>query len=481
MKLTIHQQQAFDRLRTFLQNDQDQVFILKGYAGTGKTTLVGQVAALLKKEDRPFQLLATTGRAAKVLQNKTGYTAATLHACIYTFDDVAGVSDAGDAAAGEQLQLHFNLRSNIFSHPKLVYIVDEASMISHEGAKAGHTARFGSGSLLHDLLAFADGRKIIFVGDPCQLPPIADNPLSSALSAGFLRSELGLPVDEVELTEIVRQQGGSEILRLAQPFRDDVRRGSFVNYPKVPAPGGRQAMLLPDDRELVRAYVDRIRGHRYHDAIMICHANWQVNRLNQHIRKALYPDWQLQERELLMIVQNSYSVDLANGDQVILERAAFDSKRAGFVFLKVRVRALHNDAVYETLLIRDLLYNNEAGLSREEVQRLLIDFDQRMRAKGIRRKSTAYKEAMFADPYLNALRAKFGYAVTCHKAQGGEWPHVYLNIYKSIYGMNGPALYRWYYTALTRAKEQLFLNDGWWVQGFDRRNPEAKRRFYKKK
>jgi superfamily I DNA/RNA helicase len=111
MKLTTHQQQAFDRLRAFLQNDRDQVFILKGYAGTGKTTLVGQAAALLKKEERPFQLLATTGRAAKVLQNKTGYEAKTLHSCIYTFDDVAGASDGGDAAAGE---LYLNIYKSIY-------------------------------------------------------------------------------------------------------------------------------------------------------------------------------------------------------------------------------------------------------------------------------------------------------------------------------------------------------------------------------
>jgi superfamily I DNA/RNA helicase len=178
------------------------------------------------------------------------------------------------------------------------------------------------------------------------------------------------------------------------------------------------------------------------------------------------------------VVQNSYNVDLANGDQIILEKAAYDSTRAGFAFLKVKVRALHNDETYETLLIRDLLYNDQPGLQRQEVQRLMIDFDKRMRSNNIRRKSDTYREAMMNDPYLNALRAKFGYAITCHKAQGGEWPQVFLNIHKSVYGMQSEQLYRWFYTALTRAKEHLYVNDGWWVERFNQRRPDAAARMY---
>jgi ATP-dependent exoDNAse (exonuclease V) alpha subunit len=464
MKLTPHQQGAFEKMKHFLSRQEDQVFVLRGYAGTGKTTLLGKVVDWLDEQDRPFRLLATTGRAAKVLQNKTGEEATTLHSCIYAFDEVSG-----QAAEGEQLTLNFNLRGNFDLDQELVFIIDEASMITHEVAKEGHTARFGSGSVLNDLVDFADGRQIIFVGDPCQLPPIAKNPLSSALDPGYLQHTAGLATTTTELIEIVRQDVGSEILGIAGKFREGARTETYVKYPKVSLPGGRNATLYPNHYKLQDDYVRRIRGHNYQEGIMLAFANWHVATLNKKIREALYPSWEIQPNELLMVVQNSYNVALANGDQVILEKAEFDSKRAGFTFLRVKVRALHNDEVYETLLIRELLYNQNAGLTREEVQKLIIDFDMRMRKKGLKRKSTAYKDAMRRDPYLNALRTKFGYAITCHKAQGGEWPHVYLNIHKSIYGMKSPQLYRWYYTALTRAQSHLHINDGWWVEGFDRR------------
>lgn len=469
MNLTPHQQQALDLIKAFLADNRLQVFVLKGYAGTGKTTLIGILATHLTKSNQPFQLLATTGRAAKVLTNKTGYPAKTIHSFIFDFDDISGEPEQ---PSGGQLQLNFDLRSNEALSPNAVIIVDEASMISHEPAKEGHTAKFGSGRLLHDLFLFAEGRKIIFVGDPCQLPPVADNPFSSALHADFLTKETGASAKETELTEIIRQKANSEILKLAMPFRESLRREFYVKYPQVRQPSGSQASLINDERELIRRYVEKIKDFHYQEAIMIAHANWQVNDLNQEIRSKLFPyKPSLQPNDLLLVVQNSYDVDLANGDQILLESAAPDTTRAGLTFLKVQVKALHNDEVYQTLLIKDLLYNKNPGLTPGEAQGLLIDFHYRMKEKGINRKSEAYKSKMMTDPYLNALRAKFGYAMTCHKAQGGEWPHLFLNVHKSLYGLPRPNLYRWYYTALTRAQQHLYLNDGWWVQGYNDRHP----------
>lgn len=180
MTLTAQQNEILDQLDRFLADPHQQLFLLKGYAGTGKTTLLGMLAQKLTQRERPFRLLATTGRAAKVLQNKTGYNAGTVHGCIYAFDDIVGrAEDRQDTsspagAAGDQLQLHFQLRDNAGAETEEVYIIDEASMISHEVGRTEHTAQFGSGSILHDLLAFADGRKVIFVGDPvsCRLLPI---------------------------------------------------------------------------------------------------------------------------------------------------------------------------------------------------------------------------------------------------------------------------------------------------------------------
>lgn len=470
MQLTTHQKQAFDSLKAFVPNQGVKAFVLKGYAGTGKTTLIGHLVKWLKEKHYTPVLLATTGRAAKVLENKTGTQASTVHSCIYVFDEVAGNDESGkDAWESDtgQLFLNFDLRQGNVSVENAVYIVDEASMISHEVSSQEHTARFGSGSLLDDFFRFSENRKVVFVGDPCQLPPIADNPFSGALDDHFLQRRYGIQAVSVELREILRQDAGSEILRIAGQFRDGIVNGTFQKYPKVKLPAGANAHLYNDDKALVAGYVEKLRSGGWDKAIMICNANWQCSRLNTNIRQMLGYRDNLHAGELLMVVQNSYNVDLANGDQVLVEKATYDCNRAGLEFLNVTVRALHNQAQYHTKLIQNLLHSEEPGLGVEQVKKLLIDFDQRMRNRGIRRNSAEYRQFMLHDPYLNALRAKFGYAITCHKSQGGEWKHVYLNIYKSVYGMQGPNLYRWYYTALTRAQQHLHLNDGWWVEGFD--------------
>lgn len=474
MDLTAHQQQGLDKLRHFLSEQSEQLFILRGYAGTGKTTLIGRLVDWLEQQERSYQLLATTGRAAKVLQNKTACPVSTVHSCIYAFDEIVGGTNAAS-----QLQLNFQLRSSELLDPDLVFIIDEASMISHEKPRGDRqTATFGSGSLLLDLLSFVEARQVIFVGDPCQLPPVADNPLSSALSLDYLTELQGRSPVTFELKEVIRQSKGSEILDLAGRFRQAIVYRRYEKYPKVAYPSGVEASVVDDHFKLQDAYVQQVKQKGFHAAILIGFSNWQVNMLNRKIREALYPSWQLQPKELLMVVQNSYNVDLANGDQIILEKAVFDSKRAGFTFLKVKVRALYNDQVYTTLMIRELLYNDQPSLQKNEVQKLMIDFDQRMRKKGVKPKSNAYREALMTDPYLNALRAKFGYAITCHKAQGGEWPQVFLNIHKSVYGMQSEQLYRWFYTALTRAQEHLYVNDGWWIERFNQRRPDAAARMY---
>lgn len=483
MQLTTQQQQVLARMAAFAGGAGRRIFLLKGYAGTGKTTLVGELVRRLETDGYTPVLLATTGRAAKVLQDKTGVEASTVHNRIYTFEGIE--SEGGQASEVDkdgQLVLNFPLKSRDEDIINPVYIIDEASMISHEPPAEGktHTAKFGSGSLLDDLIKYAGNAKMVFVGDPCQLPPIGDNPFSSALSEKLLRERYGLQVETVELTDIVRQNRNSEILRLAAPFRNDVLRGNFVNYPKVQVPTGENAHLYRDDRELITAYLKTIQhADGFYKATMIGSSNAQCKRLNDFFRGSLYNKLEIQNGELLMVVQNSYVVRLVNGDQVLVEKVNYDSKRAGFTFLKARLRALHNGEVCETLLLRELLYNDQAGLRPEDAQKLIIDFDQRARAVGLKRNSDAYKNAMRVDPYLNALRAKFGYALTCHKAQGGEWPEVYLNINKSLYGWKGPLLYRWYYTALTRAQSNLHINDGWWIAQYDARNPKAYKRFIK--
>ena len=470
-QLTHHQTEALAKLQAFTREEGSRCFVLRGYAGTGKTTLVGDYVRWLEKQQVKAVLLATTGRAAKVLAEKTGREASTIHSCIYQFDELEGLD--APAGKGEQLTLQFGVRQQPLYDQEVVYIVDEASMIPNTATTGGQVAKFGSGHLLVDFLAFTRGQRVVFVGDPCQLPPVSAESFSPALSPRYLRDEYEVAVRYAELFEIVRQDAQSEILELAGRFRADILKEQYQKWPKIMAPRQQGAYLHANEQALIEAYMPYLQKRNYQEALMITNANGHCRRLNHRLRLSLQGHKNLQEGELLMVVQNSYYVPLSNGDQVVVKSVKPAGKQAGFTFLEVRLQNVNKPEVYQTLLIRELLYNDFPGLQPDESRRLLIDFDQRMRKEGVKRKSEAYQRAMRTDPYLNALRAKFGYVITCHKAQGGEWPQVFLNIQKSVYVQRDNALYRWFYTALTRASERLHLNDGFWVQGFNQRQPEV--------
>jgi ATP-dependent exoDNAse (exonuclease V) alpha subunit len=475
LTLTPHQQTALQKLQAFTQDENARAFVLRGYAGTGKTTLLGQYADWLEAQGMKPVLLATTGRAAKVLAGKTGREASTIHSCVYQFDELG---EGGEK--GTQLALQFDIRPQpVFNEPP-VYIVDEASMIPNTATTGGQVATFGSGHLLVDFLEFTKGRRVVFVGDPCQLPPVSEETFSPALSPRYLRDNYKVAVQYAELSEIIRQGADSEILRLAGRFRADIIANRYVKWPKVMVPSGLQAHLYPNEHELVQAYLKHLRKKDYSRALMITNANGHCRRLNHKLRMTLMGNKNLAEGELLMVVQNSYYVPLTNGDQVIVRKVRPAGRQAGFGFLEVELEDIGGNNRYKTLMIRELLYNNYAGLQPEESRSLLIDFDKRMRKKGVKRKTEAYQKAMRNDPYLNALRAKFGYVITCHKAQGGEWPEVYLNVQKSVFVQQRNALYRWFYTALTRASDNLYLNDNFWIEGFNKRQPRVAAQQFKK-
>lgn len=483
LTLTAHQEEALQKLQFFAKDEGSRCFVLRGYAGTGKTTLVGAFVEWLEKEKIDPILLATTGRAAKVLATKTNRDANTVHSCIYLFSEIEGLEAAiqQDAAPGTQLSLQFGLKSpdNTSKRPK-VYIVDEASMIANTASKDDAVAQFGSGHLLKDFLEFTGGERVVFVGDPCQLPPVSDDPFSPALSPRYMRDFYHVPVQYAELMEIIRQEASSEILQLAGYFRRSIVRADYIKWAKLAIPKEQSAHLYKNSHQLVEAYLPFLQKKEYDKAVMIVHANRHCRRLNHKIRMMLFDgNKELRKGELLMIVQNNYKVPLTNGDQVVLKSIKPHGVQAGFFFLEVEVESIANKKVYKSLLIRDLLFNDFAGLQNHESRRLLIDFAQRAKAKGLRPKTQEYLEAMKKDPYLNALRAKFGYVITCHKSQGGEWEHVFLNIQKSVYVLKSNPLYRWYYTALTRASEKLHINDGFWIINFNKRQPAANKRFFK--
>ena len=471
MQLTSDQQKAMQALQRFFKSPGERVFILNGPAGTGKTTLVQELVQWLEANRFVPVLLATTGRAAKVLTEKSTVSAGTLHSHIYTFDDIRGEDtsgqDAWESSAG-QLMLDFGIRTNRFKTPRHVYIVDESSMISHEVSEEPHTAKFGSGSLLDDFMEFTRPNKVVFVGDACQLPPVAKTPFSGALEADFLASRYGVLCRGFELREIMRQQADNEILKMAGYFRNGIEQGRFVKYPKLKVSGtsSRYTVVHPEERLLLKAYVDQIKTVGVKSQIMLTNSNWKCQELNRNVRQALGHTAKLQVGDLLMVVQNSYITPLVNGDQVVVESVQEDTYQAGMQFLNVTLRQLHNGQLLNTKLIADFLLNDNASLSPNAFKALIIDFDTRMRNLGVKRKSQSYVDAMMSDPYLNALRVKYGYALTCHKAQGGEWPEVFLYVHKSIFGLRDAALYRWFYTAVTRAKKRLHLHSDWWVEKY---------------
>ena len=236
---------------------------------------------------------------------------------------------------------------------------------------------------------------------------------------------------------------------------------------KLGSPAG-----LEHDQALLEAYLPYLRKRNYEPAVMIVHANRHNQQINMAIRQQLWgANTPLRPGELLQVVQNSYLVPLSNGDQVIVEDITPDQRVAGFQFAKMKLRKAGDNQVYETMVMLDLLHKDDPALSKRDTQTLLIDFDIRCRKKNINRKSILYNQLLRSDPYLNALRVKYGYATTCHKAQGGEWPQVFLNIGSTIFALSDNARYRWFYTAITRASQHLHVNDGYWVEGFNQRQP----------
>ena len=466
ISLTKEQQSTLTQLNFFLAAPGSGVFILKGYAGTGKTYLLQQLAGKLKKDKKKFVLLAPTGRAAAVLRSKTDLEAKTIHSEIYQFSDVDGEADENmkDPTINDfgQMRLLFGLRGHD-TEEKKIYIIDEASMVSDEPGDPTSYAHFGSGHLLSDLLLTAGTNKIIFAGDPAQLPPITQSN-SPALEEKWMRSQ-GKIVQSAELNTILRQKADSGILKLATKVRNLTERSVSEKWVKLPARGISNISLM-GYQELKQKYLQDFEAGGIETNIAICHSNAKCIEISKSIRQKRYgnPMAGLQNGDILMVTQNNYIVPLVNGDFVEVVFIGQPVRHAGIGFLHVRVKAVHNKLEYEILLCNDILFSGAPNLSNDQQRLLMIDFSKRMRANGVKPKSQRYYAALETDPYMNSLRANFGYAVTCHKSQGGEWDNVYLFLHKSMYIMNQLSLTRWWYTAITRAKEKLFIVDDWWIK-----------------
>lgn len=456
--LTAQQQEALSKIELFL-NGNVPVFILKGYAGTGKTTLLTYILKMLGDQKRPCQLMAPTGRAAKVIRDKTGCEATTIHKAIYAFDRL----EEKNAGKNDGIRFIFPLRTNEGSHP--VCIVDEASMVS--SMKSTHEIyQFGTDILLNDLLTYSapnSGGKIIFIGDPAQLPPVSDS-RSLALEESYFQS-LGLETMNYELTEVLRQADNA-ISRNALAIREMLRTNQFANFTFETKTNEVEPMS-----DLVENFCAQYDLESSSNPIVITYSNQRAQKYNREIRAKLFPGkMRVAEGDILMCVSNNYSFEepIFNGDFVrVLHVSEQMEKHNALTSVEAKgkmkpvsvtltfrqiVIQLSSGVVVDCRVMEDLLNNGEPSLSVAETNALFLDF--KLRNPKLKPGTEEFRMALQRDPYFNALRAKYGYAITGHKSQGGEWDTVFVD-YSGRTFANAQTL-RWIYTVTTRAKKSLF-------------------------
>ena len=445
---TPEQENAIKLLSQFLCSPKaDVAFLLRGYAGTGKTSLVGALVRTLDFLKQKVVLLAPTGRAAKVFSAYAGHPAFTIHKKIYRERAYSG--EGGN----------FTLNDNLTTHT--LYIVDEASMISNEGLSG---AMFGTGRLLDDLVQFVysgQGCRLLLMGDTAQLPPVGEE-LSPALYADALRG-YGLEVVETDLTQVVRQEQQSGILWNATALRRLIAEEEWGVLPKIRISGFPDVKLLPGN-ELIDALSACYDRDGMDETIVVCRSNKRANIYNNGIRaQILWREEELESGDLLMVAKNNYywtekekNLDfIANGETAVVRRVRRTAEMYGFRFADVLL-AFPNwqDAELEVRLLLDTLHSDAPALSREESERLFQTVLEDYADIPLKRDRM---KKMKADPYYNALQVKYAYAVTCHKAQGGQWKNVFLDQGYMSEEYLTPDYFRWLYTAFTRATDTLYL------------------------
>ena len=445
---TAEQEQAIDVFAQFMTDrDEQAVMILRGSAGTGKTTLAGAIVKALAALKQKLILLAPTGRAAKVFSLYAGYPAYTIHRRIYR------QKSAGDLSA-------FNLNVNL--NRDTLFIVDEASMIANLGI--GETA-FGSGCLLDDLMQFVyNGQncRLLLIGDRAQLPPVGEEE-SPALMADVLRG-YGMTVYECDLNQVLRQSEDSGILWNATMIRNLWRgEAGMVRLPKICFHGFTDIQVVMGNE-----LVDNLSSSYYHagmdETIVITRSNKRANIYNQGIRNmVLDRDEELCRGDLLMIVKNNYFWTegakeipfLANGDRAVVQRVRNVHELYGFRFAEVTMTLPdYDDYELTATVCLDTLTTEAPALTHEQQEQL---FNAVMEDYADFTVKTERIKKLKSDRYYNALQIKFSYAVTCHKAQGGQWAHVYLDQGYMTDDMLTPDYIHWLYTAFTRATEKLYL------------------------
>ncbi|MFV0555300.1 MAG: ATP-dependent RecD-like DNA helicase [Mangrovibacterium sp.] len=467
--LTAGQQELRDELDRFLSDDR-LCFLLKGYAGTGKTFMMKGLVDHLHQTHRHFQIAAPTGRAAKVIAQKTQREACTIHKLIYA-NELLDEGKEND----EMFKFCYGLKHNEDPHDT-IYIIDESSMVSNEYSEE-EFFQCGSGFLLHDLIEYVGltnpnhQRKIIFIGDDAQLPPVKMN-FSPALDAEYLQKKFGFTPSEYELTEVVRQRTESGILRQATEMRQSIKAQVF-NHLNMKTPADDICNI--DGNDFLAHYMDASSHHIDEETIIVSYSNSRANKYNAFIRKQFFGNQQtIAVGDKIILVQNNYSyrqMELYNGDFGLVKSVSPQNEIRTISLKKkdepnkVSVQLVFRDVVIAFIdaqlqeqtirckIIENVLHSGERNLTSDELRALFVDF--KIRNSKLRSGTREFREALKTDVYFNALRIKFGYAITCHKAQGGEWNNVFLDCQANM-GRTNLGYYRWLYTGVTRAKGKLY-------------------------
>ncbi|MHA2784296.1 AAA family ATPase [Vibrio harveyi] len=474
--LTEGQKKAITGIGAFLSSDGFGGYILHGYAGTGKTFIAKGIVDFVTRQGKSCVLMAPTGKAAKVIAEKTNHQASTIHKAIYDY------SDAFDDDSEAHVPVATIKPNN--DGTDTVYIVDESSMLS-DVFSGTDNIQFGSGYLLRDLLMYVrDGgqqvqRKIIFIGDDAQLPPVGMRN-SPALDANYLREKYALPLAESTLEEVVRQKAGSGVMDNALVLRRALDTDTFneldFDTTKADIESLSSDVFIQRYMALCENQISKTK-----EVVIVAHSNAQVDSYNRRCREVFFPDQStLCAGDKIIAVANHYRNDITvtNGEfglvrQLLSEPESrvvtFSKKLEDKSIEKVTVNLTFRDV---EILFRDesgspisvtgkvvehLLYNDKASLTSDESKALYVDFLNRnphLQRKGMRDER---KQALKDDPYFNAFKVKFGYAITCHKAQGSEWQHVLVNCYSPYQKTLSRDYFRWLYTAITRTSQKLYV------------------------
>ena len=438
---------ATEQLAAFLLSDETRsVFLLRGYAGTGKTSLVGATVKALNELQQKNVLMAPTGRAAKVFSRYAGQHALTIHKKIYRKKAFSNEFEG------------FSLSENL--HRDTLFFVDEASMIANDAV--GNQA-FGDSGLLDDLIRYVysgDRCRLILMGDAAQLPPVSQLE-SPALSADYLCA-YRLQIHEVQLTQVARQSEDSGILFNATRIRKDLHAQQFDDFPRLRLSGFSDVQKV-DGNELFETLSSAYDRDGMDETVVICRSNKRANIYNKGIRdRILYREEEVSTGDRLMVVKNNYfwtgrstEMDfIANGEIVEVLRIRHTCEMHDFRFGDLQVRFPDSDMEVEIRILLDTLQNETPSLPKELGDKLYFNVlesyaDERTKAGKLKK--------VKADPYYNAVQVKYAYALTCHKAQGGQWSNVFLDVGYLTRDMLGEDFCRWLYTAFTRATQRLYL------------------------